>query len=324
MRVAIIGCGGIGRKRFLSLKKHELVLAADLNLPSAISLCELAGTGIATDNWRDILNQNIDIAVIATSNSDLAEIGAEVLKRNINVIIEKPAGRNLSELNMLKEAEENSLAKAKVGFNHRYHPALIKARQIVESGALGELMFIRGRYGHGGRIGYEREWRADPRISGGGELIDQGVHLIDLARWFLGDFEKVDGFAPTYYWNMTVDDNGFMALRTASNKMAWLHVSCTEWKNTFSFEIYGHDGKLQIDGLGGSYGTERLTYYKMLPEMGPPETTIWEFPFPDQSWDFEIQDFIQSIEKDQVPNGNLDDAVKAMEVVEKIYGGRYQ
>ena len=55
------------------------------------------------------------------------------------------------------------------------------------------MMFLRGRYGHGGRKGYDREWRANPALSGGGELIDQGVHLIDLAGWFLGDFTTHDG-----------------------------------------------------------------------------------------------------------------------------------
>src|SRR6185295_2401631 len=159
-----------------------------------------------------------------------------------------------------------------VGFNHRFHPALQKAREIVDTGALGPLMFIRGRYGHGGRTGYDREWRADPAISGGGELIDQGVHLIDLARWFLGEFPVVEGHAGTYFWDMAVDDNAFLSLRTKANQTAWLQASCTEWKNMFSFEIYGRDGKLQVDGLGGSYGVERLSYYKMLPKMGPPET----------------------------------------------------
>ena len=131
-------------------------------------------------------------------------------------------------------------------------------------------MFVRGRYGHGGRIGYDREWRANPGLSGGGELIDQGVHMIDLSRWFLGDFREIQGYAHTYFWDMPVDDNGFMILRTAKNQTAFLHVSCTEWKNLFSLEIYGRKAKLHIEGLGGSYGLEKLSFYKMLPEMVRP------------------------------------------------------
>ena len=140
----------------------------------------------------------------------------------------------------------------RVGFNHRYHRAFRKARVLVDDGALGELMFIRARYGHGARIGYDREWRANPVRSGGGELIDQGPHLIDLARWFLGDFVEIVGWAHTYYWDMPVDDNAFLLLKTAGRRAAFLHVSCSEWKNSVLFEIYGRTGKLEIAGLWGS------------------------------------------------------------------------
>jgi len=180
-------------------------------------------------------------------------------------------------------------------------------------------MFVRGRYGHGGRIGYENEWRANPVLSGGGELIDQGLHLIDLARWFLGDFSEVKSFSYTYFWQMPVEDNAFMLLRTPQNQTAFLHVSCTEWKNLFSFEIYGRHAKLQIEGLGGSYGTERLTYYKMLPQMGPPETAIWEYPMEDNSWQIEFEEFLKDIELGRTPEANLKDALAALKVVEKIY-----
>jgi predicted dehydrogenase len=180
-------------------------------------------------------------------------------------------------------------------------------------------MFIRGRYGHGGRRGYEKEWRAIPEKSGGGELIDQGVHLIDLSRWFLGDLDLLEGFAHTYFWDMPVDDNAFLMLKNKNDQVAWLHVSCTEWKNLFSFEIYGKTGKLQVDGLGGSYGTERLALYKMVPVMGPPETTIWEYPFPDNSWNIEVNDFIRSIEMNREPQGNIRDAKEALDIVAKVY-----
>jgi predicted dehydrogenase len=180
-------------------------------------------------------------------------------------------------------------------------------------------MFVRARYGHGGRIGYDKEWRAQPQLSGGGELIDQGVHIIDLARWFLGDFTKVEGFAHTYYWNMPVDDNAFLLLRTPDDKAAFLHASCSEWKNTFSFELYGRAGKLQVDGLGGSYGTERLTWYRMLPQMGPPETTIWEYPMADDSWDYEMAQFLEDIRLDRKPDVGLVEAIAVLEIVDTVY-----
>jgi predicted dehydrogenase len=192
-------------------------------------------------------------------------------------------------------------------------------REIVDAGEIGELMFLRARYGHGGRLGYEQEWRAQPELSGGGELIDQGVHLIDLARWFLGDFSEVNGFAHTFYWDMPVDDNAFMLLKTEDQRTAFLHVSCTEWKNTFCFELYGHNGKLQVDGLGGSYGVERLTWYKMLPQMGPPETVSWEYPMRDNSWQVEMSQFRQDIELGRQPQPGLIDAVAVLQIVESLY-----
>jgi predicted dehydrogenase len=180
-------------------------------------------------------------------------------------------------------------------------------------------MFIRGRYGHGGRIGYDKEWRADPALSGGGELIDQGVHLIDLSQWFMGDFTTVEGHASTYFWNMKVDDNAFLSLRTSTGLTAWLQVSCTEWKNMFSFEIYGRDAKLSIEGLGGSYGPEKLTYYKMLPQMGPPETYVYEFTPGDESWKLEMLQFIEDIKQNREPSPGLKEGIKTLEIVEKIY-----
>ena len=217
------------------------------------------------------------------------------------------------------EAAQRAQVQVRVGFNHRYHPALRKARWLWEKGLLGEMMLVRGRYGHGGRIGYDKEWRANPLVSGGGELIDQGVHLIDLARWFLGDFSEVQGFAHTYYWKMPVDDNGFMLLKTATKQVAFLHVSCTEWKNLFSLEIYGKNAKLHVEGLGGSYGLERLTYYRMLPEMGPPETTIWEYPMADISWQLEFAEFLDDLRTGREPSANLNDAYAALNIVESIY-----
>ncbi len=150
-------------------------------------------------------------------------------------------------------------------------------------------------------------------------MIDQGVHLIDLAGIFLGDFTTVEGHATTYFWKMPVDDNAFLSLRNAAGNTAWLHVSCSEWKNLFSLEIYGRDAKLHWEGLGGSYGLEKLTYYKMLPQMGPPETTIWEFPRGDESWKIEMAEFFEDIRLKRCPVPGLREAKAALSVVEQIY-----
>lgn len=320
MKAAIIGCGVVGRKRALALGDHELVIAVDTSQDRARELAKLNNCSSTSCDYRDALdNDEIDLVMISTTNESLANIARDAVTAGKHVLVEKPAGRTSQELVPIIDAAEKNDVFVKVGFNHRFHPALLKAKELVDSGAIGPLFFIRGRYGHGGRLGYESEWRAQPEKSGGGELIDQGVHLIDLSRWFLGELDVADGFTHTYFWDMPVDDNAFLMLKNPENQVAWLHVSCTEWKNLFSFEIYGKMGKLQVDGLGGSYGTERLSYYKMLSTMGPPETTIWEYPFPDNSWNLEVQDFIRTIEQHKMPAGNIYDAKKALDIVGRVY-----
>ncbi|MCL4490361.1 MAG: Gfo/Idh/MocA family oxidoreductase [Nitrospirae bacterium] len=322
MNIAIVGCGLIGEKRAKALGKHRLIVAADTSIERAQYISSMGAQATATTDWKEAAGHpDVELVIVATTNNWLTPVSLFAIEQGKHVLVEKPAARSPEEIEPLVIKAHSSGKKVKVGFNLRFHPAMMKAKEIIDSGVLGELMFIRGRYGHGGRIGYDREWRADPVIAGGGELLDQGVHLIDLSRWILGDFDAIEGFVNTYFWDMPVEDNGFISMRTKKGQMAWLHASCSEWKNMFCLEIYGKDGKLQIDGLGGSYGTERLTYYKMLPHLGPPETTMWEYPFPDNSWKREFDYFVQAIADGHEIEGNLYDAKAVLVVVSKIYGG---
>ena len=317
--VAIVGCGLIGKKRAAALGRAELVACADIDKSRAEALA--TGTNaVAETDWREVIRMPaVEIVIVATINSLLPEIAVAALEAGKHVLIEKPAGRNVADVDRIIDAQRRSGKLVRVGFNHRYHPALLKAKEIFRTGSLGEMMFIRGRYGHGGRIGYDREWRADPALSGGGELIDQGVHLIDLARQYLGEFTEMTGRAETFFWKMPVDDNAFLLLKTQDGKTAFLHASCTEWKNLFSLEIYGKTGKLHVEGLGGSYGTEKMTFYRMLPQMGPPETEFWEFPGADTSWRDEFDEFLDDVSLGRAPAAGLEDARAALIVVERIY-----
>ncbi len=318
-KIAIIGCGLIGRKRAAALASGSLVFACDLDEARARSIAALVPGCRATANADEVFASDVDAVVISTMNRALAPLALSAVKAGKHVLVEKPAAKTSAELEKIHAAATAAGVRVRVGYNHRFHPALQKARELVDAGACGDLMMIRGRYGHGGRSGYDREWRANPEFSGGGELIDQGVHLIDLAGWFLGDFTRVEGHATTSFWDMAVDDNAFLSLRTATGRTAWLHASCTEWKNLFSFEIYGRTGKLHIEGLGGSYGVERTTFYKMLPEMGPPETTTWEFPRGDRSWELEMGSFLEDIRLSREPQPGLREAIATLRIVEKIY-----
>lgn len=321
MRVGIVGCGLIGGKRAKSIAAlgHTVAGTADITLERAQALAKAYPGCAASGDWRELVARDLDAVVVATINDSLAAITLAAVKAGKHVLVEKPAARNANELRPVEAAAKSAGATVRVGFNHRFHPALLKARELVDAGAVGPLMFVRGRYGHGGRVGYDREWRAKPELAGGGELLDQGVHLIDLTRWFLGDVAHVSGFAGTFFWDMPVEDNGFVCLHHTGGTVGWLHASCSEWKNLFCLEIYGKTGKLQIDGLGGSYGLERLAYYRMLPQMGPPETTIWEYPGEDGSWNAEFRDFEAAIAGQKGYGATLEDAVAALEVVGAVY-----
>jgi predicted dehydrogenase len=335
LNVAIVGCGLIGQKRAKTINKYPSLSVSEdalsntlLTLHTCIdqikdraeNLSKQFPGAVTSTHWQDAINNpNIHIIMISTLHASLAEIALAAAREGKHLLIEKPAAKHSDELLPIIETAKKTGTLARVGFNHRHHRAFRKARKLIDDGELGELMFIRARYGHGGRVGYEKEWRANPALSGGGELIDQGVHLIDLARWFLGDFINIQGLADTFFWDMPVDDNSFLLLKTEDKKIAFLHASCTEWKNTFSFEIYGKNGKIDINGLGGSYGVERISFYKMSAAMGPPETFIWEYPMADDSWDFELNEFVQDITLNRQPNPGLYEAYQTLKIVEEIY-----
>jgi predicted dehydrogenase len=323
LRVAIVGCGLIGQKRARSVGGDaRVVLCCDSNAKKAEALAREYDGAAASVDWRSAVGcGDVGAVFVCTTHNMLAPIAEMAARRGKHVLIEKPGACRAAELDGVEDAAKSAGVFVRVGFNHRYHRSFRKAREIYDSGVLGELMFIRARYGHGGRLGYDQEWRGVPEVSGGGEAIDQGIHLIDLARWFLGDLKFIAGRAPAYFWNMPVEDNAFLLLESQNKQVAFLHASWTEWKNLFSFEICGRMGKLEIAGLGGSYGTERLLHYQMLPEMGPPPTTIYEYPMVDNSWEVEIAEFILDIRSGRAPQPGLSDARSALRVVEELYAG---
>ena len=318
--IGIIVCGLVGYKRSRSLGlKGRLVACADININRAKKLASNKKIKIFTD-WKKLLDvKEIDIVIISTPHNQLSKILIQAYNKKKHILVEKPGSKNLKEITKIISKVKNSKIKIRIGFNHRYHPSIIKAQKIIKSGIIGKPMYVRGRYGHGGRLGYEKEWRAKPSIAGGGELIDQGSHLIDLSRLFLGEFNEVKSFINTYFYKMSVEDNAFLTLKTRTNKVAFLHASWTEWKNMFSFEIFCTLGKLDINGLGGSYGLEQLTVYKMSKKMGIPKQKNWKFKLQDISWATEINDFYDDIIYNRKPKSNLNDAYQLFKIINKIY-----
>jgi len=205
MHIAIIGCGLIGKRRAQIAHQSpgdEVVIVADVDESRAKAIATEIGCP-ATMDWQEVVSRDdLDAVVVATPNKYLMPVTVSALRNGKHVLCEKPPGRNFTETEQMVAAAKEAGKVLKVGFNHRHHPALWNAHELCERGEIGPLMFIRAVYGHGGRPGYDKEWRADAELSGGGELLDQGVHLVDLCRWFLGDFSEAIGFTSTYFWDL--------------------------------------------------------------------------------------------------------------------------
>jgi predicted dehydrogenase len=252
----------------------------------------------AYETVSELLELEPDVVVVAVSHDGLTPVAVQALQMGAHVLVEKPAGLGVAQIEQLMAAEAHAGRRVKVGFNHRFHPGLQRAAAEVHSGTHGELLHLRGRYGHGGRPGYDREWRAEPARSGGGELIDQGMHLLDLSHWIAGPLPLHAAILRTHFWDTPVEDNAALLLgrgETRTGPWAMLHVSWTEWKNLFSLEIYCRTAKLQVDGLVRSYGPQRLSIYRMRPELGPPDVEEIVYPDEDSSWTAEWEHFAEAL-----------------------------
>jgi predicted dehydrogenase len=320
MKAAIIGCGLIGHKRAAALPESvELIGCFDANFRVGETFAAEFGTKAFASSEELLALEELDFVVIATRHDALSTLAISALSAGKHVFIEKPGAISHQEFIKVHDAAIKTNLLVHIGYNLQYHPAISKAIAMFKEGLIGELMFLRGRYGHGGRLGYEKEWRADKLKSGGGELIDQGSHLIDLSLGFLGEVQLDYAAAPNYFWDMPVEDNAFISLKNSSGNIAFLQASCTEWKNMFSMEIYGKTGKLEMSGLGRSYGVETLTLHKMLPEMGPPLSQTWSFPEPDDSWAIEMQEFVDDLRNESRNSDNLYTSLEILRVISEIY-----
>ena len=322
MRVAIIGSGLQARRRAPVVRDWpgaELIVVTSAEGESAKVLagkmqCE------ADVGWETTVNRpDIDVVLVCTPPDIHAAITIAALGAGKDVLCEKPLTRTVGESEEVVKAARETSRVLKCGFNHRHHPGVWGAKELFDRGDLGEPLFGRCVYGIGGRPGYEKEWRADPKIAVGGQLAEQGIHVIDLFRWFFGEFHEVTGFTTTSYWRIgPLEDNGFALLRTPSGVIASVHSSLTQWKNMFVFEIYGSDGYVRVEGLGGSYGNERLIVGRRDFEA-PFAEVVTEFRGEDRSWLEEWKEFVSAIRDRRTPLGDGKDGLEALKLVYAIY-----
>lgn len=319
--VLIVGAGLIGYKRANSL-------SANLNLFGVMDI-----DSKKADQFSSFYNcanfSNLDTAlkslpvgslvIIAVRHCDLAEIAQKALKMKFHILIEKPGSINSKEMLELIEHANNSGTTISIGYNHRFHGAAIELKKLVDSGIYGEVQLIRARYGHGGRPGYEKEWRADYRLSGGGELLDQGCHLLDLLNYIDTKPSLEFAMLPTLYWEIGVEDNAFLAGNILNSGKFWIHASWTEWKNLFSFEVFLKIAKIEWNGLNGSYGPEKLIIHHMEKGLGIPKETVIEFPANDNSWALEMLEVENRINGKHSKSASGESGLKVLELIDEAY-----
>jgi predicted dehydrogenase len=322
VQVAIIGAGLQGRRRSEPIAadpRFKIATVVDRDIKKAERLGKPFDAAIGTD-WRPaVADPNIDIVLVLTYPDTHAEIAMAALEAGKDVLCEKPLTRTESEAYTLLATVKRTGRTLKCGFNHRHHPGVMEAYRLYKEGLIGKPVFGRARYGIGGRPGIESEWRSDPAIVSGGQLMEQGIHVIDLFCWFLGHIRRVTGFSSTTRWPIKpLEDNGFALLQNAEGVIASVHASLTQWTNLFEFEVYGEKGSLVVHGLGASYGVEKLVISQHDPSAPFSHKTI-EYRGGDLSWKLEWEEFISAIHEKRQPLGNGQDGLRALQIVNAAY-----
>lgn len=327
LRAGIVGYGYMGQIRQRNVTDHPDLELAGVCDPSRSDA--IAGQNIPVyEKWEDLVAADLDVVFVCTPNYLIPEVAIMALHSGRHVFCEKPPGRSLADIQRIYAAEQaNPGCRLLFGFNHRHHPGITDGKAIIDSGALGDILTLRGVYGKGGGYDYHTSWRNDPDIGGGGILLDQGIHMLDLFRLFVGDFSDVVGMRGITAFDVPVEDNAFVLLRTPRGQMAQLHSSATSWKHTFRLEIGCEKGYVVVSGLlskTGSYGRETLVVGRR-PARGeraaignPREETVYYDD--DPSWDIEVAHLVECVRQNKpVEKGTSQDALRVMEIVDRVY-----
>jgi len=323
MKVGLIGAGLIGHKRAEALSRiegMELEYVCDTDQTKAKACAEKYG-GHPVEKWEDVVQSDVSLVIVATYHNVAIPIVLACLESGKHVLCEKPLGRTSEECLKVIKVAEKSKKLIKTGFNYRHYPGFRKAYQLVQGGAVGDIQYIRSVLGHAARPDYDKEWRTDATQGGGGALLDPGIHLIDLLRYFLGDFSSCMAIRQNAFWNIAFEDNIFLLLKTKTGKSAFMQSSITEWKNNLSFEIIGTDGYIKIFGRGGFYGPQRIVWNKRWAWLGEKDPSEQEQFFSDEDVSFreELKEFQRAILEDRQPLGSGYDALYAAKVIDAIY-----
>jgi predicted dehydrogenase len=325
LRVGIAGYGVVGKRRrqFIDLNPNLITVAlSDINFDHAGT----ASDGVKfSPTYEGLFNEGLDALFVSLPNYVAADATIAGLERGLHVFCEKPPGRTVQDIQKVIEIEKkNPHLKLKYGFNHRYHNSVKEAKKVIESNQYGEIINLRGVYGKSSIIPFDKGWRSERRYAGGGILLDQGIHMLDMMLYFAGNFEEVKSFVSNDYWHHDVEDNAYAIMRSSNGCVAMLHSTATQWQHKFRIEITLKEALLELTGiLSGtkSYGEEKM---KIIPKKNSSSVgsllEITNSYLDDNSWQSEIDEFADIIINDKpVVNGNSHDALKVMELVYRIY-----
>ena len=326
MKVGIVGLGKMGLIRAKELAQYEDVVVTIGADPDHSRYSAYPGVK-CSENWQDVVDSDVDAVFVCTPNCYTADVVVGSLDTGKHVFSEKPPGRTIEDVDRMIAAEgRHPELVLKFGFNHRYHAGIQQAKRILDSGRLGKIIWARGVYGKNGGLGFEKEWRSSKRLSGGGILLDQGIHMLDLFRFFMGDFVEIKSMVTTAFWDINLEDNAFGLLRDADGRIAMLHSSSTQWKHRFTLELFTSDGYLSVNGILSStrsYGDETITVghrkFEEVTATGKPREEIIYFDT-DPSWYLEVKEFMDAVRSGApVVHGTSKDARAVMELVHRIY-----
>jgi len=285
----------------------------------------------AYSSFEELIKQEMDTLFVCTPNCYSPDIAIKAMQSGIHVFCEKPPGLSVEDIERMR-AQENEDVKLMFGFNHRYHPGIVKAKIMINSGRFGKIISLRGIYGKSGGKNYRESWRNKKEISGGGILLDQGIHMLDLFRYFCDDFQNVKCFTSDAYWKFNIEDNAMVILQNEKGQSAMIHSSATLWKHTFRLDIVLEDGYMFVEGLlskSGSYGREKLVTARRQFEdeteaVGNPSEEVTYFD-QDDSWDLEVQEFVNCINENKpITMCSSWDALRVMEIIEEAYADALQ
>lgn len=326
LKVGIAGYGVVGRRRHACILRNphlEVVAVCDKNLEA---LRAASGDIRFYTDYQKLLNENLDILLVCLTNDIAPEVTIAGLERGLHVFCEKPPGRNVQDIKNVVEVEKrHPKSKLMYGFNHRYHDSVMDALKLIHSGVLGAIINMRGVYGKSKLITFNQsDWRTKRDLAGGGVLLDQGIHMVDLMRLFAGEFTQVKSFVSNSHWGFSVEDNAYALMRTDKGVVAMLNSSATQWRHRFNLDINLEHGSVILGGiLSGtkSYGAETLTVATVdhVNDSGDPKEQVTRYNS-DNSWEAEIARFTECILKDEpVDSGSSKDALMTMKLVYKIY-----